>query len=454
MESLTLTCLGAAGTVTGSRHLLESAGTRILLDCGMFQGRRDIRSRNWSAFGVEPSSLDAILVSHAHLDHSGYIPRLIREGYDGDIVCTPPTLDLCRILLSDSGYLQERDAEYANRKRFSRHEPALPLYTQKDAEEAMSFFRDEPYDTDFNRPGGGRARLNRAGHILGAATVTLDWQGRRIAFSGDLGRFGDPIMCDPEPIEQADYLILETTYGDRLHETRDAGEVLAGIVKRTVGRGGTLIIPAFAVGRSQLLIYFLWKLRQAGQLPPVPVYLDSPMAINASNLLGRHIGEHNLSRDDAEAMGRSVEYVREAERSKKITADPMPKIIIAASGMVTGGRVQHHLKTYASDRRNTILFSGFQAPGTPGAAIVAGADEVRIHGRSIAIEAEVADLPMLSAHADANGIMAWLRHFKRPPRRTFLVHGEPQASRALRDRIENELGWACAIPEHRERFDL
>lgn len=454
MDSLTLTCLGAAGTVTGSRHLLEADGTRLLLDCGMFQGRRDIRTRNWAAFGVDPSSLDAILLSHAHLDHSGYLPRLIREGFGGDILCTPPTEDLCRILLSDSGYLQERDAEYANRKRFSRHEPALPLYTQKDAEAAMDYFSARPFDTDFDLPGQARARFNRAGHILGAATISLDWKGRRIAFSGDLGRFGDPIMCEPAPIPEADYLLLETTYGDRLHETRDAGEVLAGIVKRTVRRGGTLIIPAFAVGRSQLMIYFLWKLRQAGQLPPVPVYLDSPMAINASHLLTRHIGEHKLSREDAEAMSRSVEYVREAERSKEITADPMPKIIIAASGMVTGGRVQHHLKSYAPDRRNTILFSGFQAPGTPGAAIVAGADEVRIHGRTVDIEAEVADLPMLSAHADANGIIAWLRHFKRPPRRTFLVHGEPHASRALRDRIESELGWDCAIPEHRERFDL
>lgn len=420
----------------------------------MFQGRHEIRRRNWEKFGVPPGSIDAIVLSHAHLDHSGYIPRLVKDGYDGPVLCTPPTADLCEVLLTDSGYLQERDAEYANRKRFSRHDPALPLYTEEDAKQAMDRFRTVPFDEPTDLPGEARLTLRRAGHILGAATVTLDWHGRRVVFSGDLGRFGDAVMCDPDPVETADYLLLETTYGDRLHETRDASELLAQTIDRTVARGGSVIIPAFAVGRAQLLTWYLWRLKKAGLLASVPVYLDSPMAIDASDILCRHIGEHKLSREDAKAMGRMIEYVRDAERSKEITADPVPKVIIAASGMVTGGRVQHHLKTYAPDRRNTILFSGFQAPGTPGAAILAGADEIRIHGRTVPIEAEIADMPMLSAHADADGIMAWLRHFDTPPRRTFLVHGEPQASRALRDRIEAELGWDCAIPEHGERFDL
>lgn len=454
MEKLELTFLGAAGTVTGSRHLLSSAGRDILLDCGMFQGRRDIRTRNWSGFGIDPARIDALALSHAHLDHSGYIPRLIKDGYRGPVLCTPPTLDLCEILLTDSGYLQERDAEYANRKRFSRHDPALPLYTEEDAKAAMEQFDSVEFGESVEPVPGARLVFRRAGHILGAATVTLDWQGRRIVFSGDLGREDDPLLPDPDPVGRADFLLLETTYGDRLHERRDVADLLHDVIERTVRRGGTVIIPAFAVGRAQLLTWHLWRLKCAGRLDSIPVYLDSPMAIDASILLNRHVGEHKLSAADARAMGRMIEYVRDTERSKELTADPMPKIIIAASGMVTGGRVQHHLKAYAPHRRNTILFSGFQAPGTPGAAILAGADEIRLHGRTVPIEAEVADLPMLSAHADADGLMSWLRRFEQPPRRTFLVHGEPQASRALRDRIEHELGWDCHIPEHGERVAL
>lgn len=454
MDTLDLTFLGAAGTVTGSRHLFEAEGRRILLDCGMFQGRRDIRTRNWGGFGVPPHSIDAIALSHAHLDHSGYIPRLVRDGYRGRVLCTPPTVDLCEILLTDSGYLQERDAEYANRKRFSRHDPALPLYTEEDAKRAMKQFDGVAFGETVNPAGDARLTFRRAGHILGAATVTLDWQGRRVVFSGDLGRRNDPILPDPDAVAQADYLLLETTYGDRLHERRDVADLLEHIVRRTVKRGGTVIIPSFAVGRAQLLTWHIWRLKCAGKLDSLPVYLDSPMAIDASVLLNRHIDEHRLSAADAKAMGAMIEYVRDTERSKELTADPMPKIIIAASGMVTGGRVQHHLKAYAPDRRNTILFSGFQAPGTPGASILAGADEIRLHGRTVPIEAEIADLPMLSAHADADGLMDWLRGFERPPRRTFLVHGEPQASRAMRDRIETELGWDCHIPEHGERVAL
>ena len=451
---MSLTFLGAAGTVTGSRHLIESEDTRILLDCGLFQGRRDIRTRNWGKFGVSPRNIDAVALSHAHLDHSGYIPRLIRDGYGGEIYCTPPTEDLCEILLTDSGYLQERDAEYANRKRFSRHHPARPLYTEQDAKDAMSSFRPVEFGTPHPMPGGAELTCRQAGHILGAATLQLDWNGRRILFSGDLGRYGDPIMPDPEPAGDADYLLLETTYGDRLHGQRNACDLLEQVIERTVRRGGTVIIPSFAVGRAQLLIYYLWRLKTAGKLRSVGVHLDSPMAIDASDLLRRHFDEHRLSVEDAREMGGIVEYVRDAERSKQLTSDPMPKVIIAASGMVTGGRVQHHLKTYAPDARNTVLFSGFQAPGTPGAAILAGADEIRIHGRTIPIEAEIADLPMLSAHADADGLMAWLGTFSRPPRRTFLVHGEPAAARAMRDRIEETLGWTCDIPGHGEQFEL
>ena len=277
---------------------------------------------------------------------------------------------------------------------------------------------------------------------------------RTIAFSGDLGRYDDPILFDPEPIAHADYLLLETTYGDRLHEQGDPGEVLADIVERTVERGGTVVIPSFAVGRAQLLTYYLWKMKKAGRMQSVPVYLDSPMAINASAILRRHFGDHRISPSDADEIGEMVNYVRETEDSKALTIDKMPKVIISASGMATGGRILHHLKSYAPDPRNTIIISGFQAPGTPGATLLAGADSLRIHGRNVPILAGVEEISMLSAHADANELMQWLHGFQAPPRKTFLVHGEPASSRALRDRIVQELGWACEIPGHLDSFDL
>ncbi|WP_091766672.1 MBL fold metallo-hydrolase RNA specificity domain-containing protein [Maricaulis salignorans] len=451
---MSLTCMGAAGTVTGSRHLIEADGKRILLDCGMFQGRRDIRTRNWEPFPVAPYSIDKVVLSHAHMDHSGYVPRLIRDGYAGEILCSPPTVDLCGILLPDSGYLQERDAEYANRKKFSRHEPALPLYTEDEAEASMERFREVEFGIETDIGHGAQLKLRRAGHILGAATVELKWHGRTIAFSGDLGRYDDPVLFDPDPIGQADYLLLETTYGDRLHGQGDPGELLADIVERTTARGGTVVIPSFAVGRAQLLTYYLWKMKKAGRLQSVPVYLDSPMAINASAILRRHFGDHRISPGDADEIGDMVNYVRETEDSKTLTIDKMPKVIISASGMATGGRILHHLKAYAPDPRNTIVISGFQAPGTPGAMLVAGADTLRIHGRNVPIQAEVEEISMLSAHADTDELMRWLGGFKRPPRQTFLVHGEPDSSQAMRERIERELGWSCAIPGHLDRFEL
>jgi metallo-beta-lactamase family protein len=454
LTEMSLTCMGAAGTVTGSRHLIEANGKRILLDCGMFQGRRDVRTRNWDPFPVAPASIDTVVLSHAHMDHSGYVPRLIRDGYAGEILCSPPTIDLCGILLPDSGYLQERDAEYANRKTFSRHKPALPLYTEDEAEACMERFRAVEFGVDTDIGHGASLKLRRAGHILGAATLELKWHDRTIAFSGDLGRYDDPVLFDPDPIRHADYLLLETTYGDRLHEQGDPGEVLAGIVERTAARGGTVVIPSFAVGRAQLLTYYLWKMKKAGRMKSVPVYLDSPMAINASAILRRHFGDHRISSGIAGEIGEMVNYVRETEDSKALTQDKMPKVIISASGMATGGRILHHLKAYAPDPRNTIIISGFQAPGTPGATLLAGADDIRIHGKMVPIQAEIEEISMLSAHADANELMQWLQGFETPPRKTFLVHGEPASSRAMRDRIERELGWSCEIPGHLDRFDL
>ncbi|MGZ3272354.1 MAG: MBL fold metallo-hydrolase RNA specificity domain-containing protein [Caulobacteraceae bacterium] len=442
---VTLTSLGGAGTVTGSKHLLEANRRRILVDCGLFQGLKNLRELNWARFPVDPASIDAVVLTHAHLDHCGYIPRLATQGFRGPVVCTDATRDVAELILKDSGHLQEKDAEFANRHGFSKHKPALPLYGVEDAERALGLFAPARLHTPIALPGGAKAFFRSAGHILGAATVEIVWEGVTVVFSGDLGRYDDPLMVDPEPVAHADYLVVESTYGDRLHEKRDPAEALAEVIERTVARGGTVVIPAFAVGRAQELLYHLWTLKQAGRLPLIPVYLDSPMAIDASNLYCRHAKDHRL----APAMCRQVcavaTYVRDVEASKALSANPMPKVIVSASGMATGGRVLHHLKAFGGDRRNTILFSGFQAAGTRGRDLIEGRDEVKIHGQWIRIEAEIADLSMLSAHADADEIMRWLGGFQTPPRKTFVVHGEPSASEALRVRIGRQLRWdACA----------
>jgi metallo-beta-lactamase family protein len=442
----TLTSLGGAGTVTGSKHLLEADGKRILVDCGLFQGLKNLRELNWARFPVAPASIDAIVLTHAHLDHCGYIPRLALQGFRGPVVCTAATRDVAELILRDSGHLQEKDAEFANRHGFSKHHPALPLYGVIDAERALEQFRPAPFQTPVPLPGGATARFRPAGHILGAATAEIAWNGVTIAFSGDLGRYDDPLMVDPEPIRQADYVVVESTYGDRLHERRDPTEALAEIVERTVARGGTVVIPAFAVGRAQELLYHLWKLKQAGRLPLIPVYLDSPMAIDASNLYCRHTDDHRLAPEMCRQVCAVATYVRDVEASKALSASPMPKVIISASGMATGGRVLHHLKAFGGDRRNTVLFSGFQAAGTRGRDLIEGRREVKIHGRWIRIEAEIADLSMLSAHADADEIMRWLGGFQSPPRRAFVVHGEPSASEAVRVRIGRELHWDACVP--------
>jgi len=452
--SLFLECLGGAGTVTGSRHLLESEGRRLLVDCGLFQGLKALRERNWRDFPIEPSSIDAVVLTHAHLDHSGYLPRLVDQGFGGDIIATPSTEDLSGIILRDSGHLQEREADQANRYGYSRHRPAKPLYTVHDAERALKHFSSLPFDVDRKLPGGAHLLFRRAGHILGAATAQIRWRGRTVIFSGDLGRYDDAVMVDPDPVQEADYLIVESTYGDRFHNPVDPANALADVVGRTVARGGTVVIPAFAVGRAQLLLYHLWRLQQSGRLGMVPFYLDSPMSIAATDLLAHHLRDHRLSKEVASAASHVAEYVHDVEASKALSANPMPKIIVSASGMATGGRVLHHLKAFGQDHRNTILFSGFQAVGTRGAKLVAGATETKIFGEWIPIRAEVANLSMLSAHADAGEIMRWLGGFKAPPRHTYIVHGEPAASEALRDRIGRELGWDCTVAEPETRYRL
>ena len=451
---LSLTSLGGAGTVTGSKHLLTSGYTRILIDCGLFQGLKNLRELNWQRLDVSPRDIDAVVLTHAHLDHCGYLPRLILDGFRGKIYCTQATRDVAEFILLDSAWLQEKDADFANRKGFSRHKPALPLYTVPDAERALKHFQPVALHSEVELPGGARLMLRRAGHILGATTAQIDIGGQRIVFSGDLGRYGDRVMHDPETVPSADYVVIESTYGNRRHDRSDAVKALGDVISRTVQRGGTVVVPAFAVGRAQSLIHDLWLLRQQGGLNNVPVFLDSPMATNATELLYRHKSEHKLAERDFEQAFAAVTYVREVEESKALSANRYPKVILSASGMATGGRVLHHIAAFAPDHRNTLLFSGFQAAGTRGRKLLEGAREVKMFGQWIPVNAEVAELPMLSAHADSDELLQWLLGFGQAPKRLFIVHGEPEASEGLRERVQRELGWQATVPLQGQEFEL
>ena len=449
-----LTFLGGVETVTGSKYLLEAKGLRVLVDCGLFQGYKQLRLRNWVPLPVDPATIDAVILTHAHLDHSGYLPLLVKHGFAGPVLSTQATLDLCEVLLPDSGFLQEKDAEFANRHGFSKHHPALPLYTKAEAEKSLRHFNPVPFDETQEFRGNMNVCFRRAGHILGAAILEIVLEDRKIVFSGDLGRYGDATMLDPTPIQHADYVLVESTYGNRLHDKQDAEDVLAKAIVRTAKRGGTVIIPSFAVGRTQSLLYHLHHLKETGRIPDIPVFLDSPMAISATEVFQQHLGDHRLTSDQCNWSSGSMIYVRDAEDSRQLTWNRMPKVIISASGMATGGRVLHHLKHYAPDHRNTILFAGHQAGGPRGATITGGAKSVKIHGSYVTIRAEVDNLHMLSAHADADEIMRWLGNFRSAPRRTFITHGEPDAADALRYRIENEYEWPCTVPYYREEAAL
>lgn len=451
---LTLTSLGGVGTVTGSKHVLAAGRTRLLVDCGLFQGLKDLREKNWKPLPVKASAISAVVLTHAHLDHSGYLPRLVKEGFRGPIFMSEATAAVAELILLDSAHIQERDAEAANRHGYSKHKPALPLYTVRDAQHAIAQFVKVDFHQDTPLPGGARLVLRRAGHILGAATAELSWHKRRIVFSGDLGRYDDAVMRDPEAVPAADYVVVESTYGDRRHTGEDAEQALADIIGRTVARGGSVIIPTFAVGRAQSILYHLWRLKQSGRLGLTPVYLDSPMAIDATDLLRAHRADHRLTDDQCNGACHIATYVRDVEQSKLLTANPLPKVILAGSGMATSGRVLHHLKSFGPDRRNTILLSGFQAAGTRGRSLAEGAKELKIHGQWVTIAAEVSSLDMLSAHADAGEILRWLSGFQRPPGKVFIVHGEPHAADALRMRITDRFGWPCVIPQMLERHEL
>lgn len=449
-----ITFLGAVGTVTGSKYLITLDDKKILIDCGLFQGYKELRLRNWAKLPISPKTINAVLLTHAHIDHSGYIPLLVKNGFDGSIYCTYATKDLCGILLPDCGYLQEEEAAYANKRGYSKHSPALPLYTLLDAVRSMQHFIGCSFSKKYKLFNDLTYQFNRAGHILGASSVLLKNNNTSILFSGDLGRPYDPIMLPPDIPESVDYLVLESTYGNRIHEAEDPLEILAKIINKTAKRGGTIIIPAFAVGRVQSILYFIYQLKIKNKIPNLPVFLDSPMATDATEIFCRYSKEHRLSREQCSAIYGHVKYIHKVNESIELDMNSVPKIIVSSSGMVTGGRVLHHIKAFAHDRRNSIVFTGYQAGGTRGDRIIRGEREVKMLGEMIHINAEVFALNNLSAHADCNEILAWLKKFHTPPRKVFITHGEPSAATALKETIENTLGWHCVIPEYLQEEKL
>ncbi|HPU50816.1 MAG TPA: MBL fold metallo-hydrolase [Burkholderiaceae bacterium] len=449
-----LTFGGAAGTVTGSRHLFQEGGHAWLLDCGLFQGYKQLRLRNRAALPVDPGRIGAVVLSHAHLDHSGYLPALVRDGFRGPIYASAATRDLCEILLKDSAHLQEEEARFANRHGFSRHQPAEPLYTVEDALRALRLFRETPFGRAVELGEGVSATLQPAGHLLGAATVRLTRGTRSLLYSGDLGRPNDSILQAPTPIEASDTLILESTYGDRRHAADDGEAILGQLVREAAGAGGSLLVPSFAVGRAQTVMLALSRLKARGDIPDLPVFLDSPMAIDATALYRKYRTLHRLTVAECRAMCGVARLINTPEQSKALANLRMPAVIIAASGMATGGRVLHHLKTMAPDARNRILFVGHQAGGTRGAHLVEGATELKIHGEWYPVRAGVRQMDVWSAHADADEIMAWLQPAARAPDRVFLVHGEANAADMLRQRIEERLRWPVEVPEHLQSVQI
>lgn len=447
--SVTISFLGGTGTVTGSKYLVRFGRQALMVDCGLFQGYKQLRLRNWNPLPVAPDQIDCIVLTHAHLDHSGYLPLLIKEGYSQRVFASPATRDLCAVLLPDSGHLQEEDAAFLNRHKLSKHATALPLYTRRDALDALSSFETHDFGKPFSPIKGWRLTLSGAGHILGASSVLIEVGGRRLLFSGDLGRPDDLLMSPPEPPPQADTVLIESTYGDRIHPRENLLEELTQALQRVAKRGGVAVVPVFAVGRAQALLHAIHLLKVKGELPAsLPVFLDSPMAVETTHLYEQHIGGHRLSRQDTRALTHSATMVSSTDDSMALASRHGPMVILSASGMATGGRVLHHLSHYAGDHRNMIVLTGYQAPGTRGASLARGASSLRIHGREVSIAAEVVQLQSASAHADADQLIGWLRQMPEAPGQVFVVHGDVGPADALRWRIKNTLGLPALVPEH------
>ncbi len=450
-----ITFLGATETVTGSKYLIETDELTVLVDCGLFQGLKDHRIRNWQPLPVDPRRIDALLLTHAHIDHSGYIPRLIKEGFRGKIYTSAATLDLCKILLPDCGYLQEEDARQANKYGYSKHKPALPLYTRDEAEASLASFESVEFGQSYPLGNDFSFNFHRAGHILGAAIITIKTENRSLVFSGDLGRPNDPIMRPPVFIDAADFLVVESTYGNRLHDRTDPLDEIADIVNATIQKGGSIIIPAFAVGRAQSLLYYLYQLKKVGRIPRhLPIYLDSPMSINATGLMCDHTNEHHLSKDECHGTCDVATYVKTTDESKRLNANNVPSVIISASGMATGGRILHHLKHHLPNWRNTVLLAGYQAEGTRGDRLLKGEKAIKIHGQMVPVNARIECLSNTSAHADYDEILSWLGHFRSAPKKVFITHGSQESAQSLAEKIKSRFGWNTCIPHYLQSENL
>ena len=466
-----ITFHGAAGTVTGSKYLLEAEGSRILIDCGMFQGLKRLRKLNWAGTPFKGPELDAVLLTHAHLDHTGYLPRVVREGYEGPIYCTPATAKLAEIIMLDSAKIQEHDAAYANKKGFSKHKPALPLYTGEDVKETITQFRTVPRNDMHQVTGPFWARFHDAGHLLGSNMIEIEARlssgTKRILFSGDVGRYDGPLYHDPAPPPECDYLVCESTYGNRDHPDSDLTESLAEVVNRGIERGGVMLMASFAIGRAQQLIYLLQVLKCSGKIPDLPIYLDSPMSVNATKIYREHCEDHDLSEaqlcgvegscsvgDRPVLGGPSVHLCKSVDESKGLNHVEGPAIIISSSGMMTAGRIVHHLKRRLPDPKTTVILGGYMAVGTRGRRLQDGEPSIRMHGQDIAVNAAIEKVPGLSGHADRKDLLRWLEAIQTAPQKTFLTHGEPDSAAAFADTLRSQRGWDVEVPQMADSFEL
>ena len=449
-----ITFLGAAGTVTGSKTLIETQTQKILVDCGLFQGLKELRNQNWEDFPIDPTEIDAIILTHAHLDHCGYIPVLVKNGFKGAIHCTSPTADLTEIILKDSAKIQEEDAERANKYNYAKHDQALPLYTQKDVGQSLDLIVQHAYMEWVILDSNIKFEFLNSGHILGSGFVNMKINDKTVVFSGDIGVTKPLLMYPPKKLKQADYIIMESTYGDRNHPSTDVQEELRKVIQETYDKRGILMIPSFAVERTQEILYLIYQLRKDENLPNIPVYLDSPMGINVTNVYDRYRELQNITHFDISRMYDDVKFIDDANLSKKICLDDKPKIVLAGSGMIEGGRIIHYLNNHIDNAKNTLLFVGFQAEGTRGRAMLKGSDEIKFFGDYHKVKCEIRSISSLSAHGDQGDMIDWLKNFEKAPTKIFLNHGEPHQSDALRVKIESELKWDVEIPKMNEAYRL